>query len=251
MNFPNRIIQRGETNKDLVKAIQKQLNNIGCGPITVDGIFENETFSAIKLFQARNTDSAGNALKIDGILGAISWGALFKNSASSAILTAPNPLLTSALKIAATQVGQMESPVGSNWGHPVQDYLNSVGINSPNSWCMAFVYWCYNKAAVELGRSNPLVKTGGVLKGWNDTSALKILTNDAINNPSLVLPGQIFIISTGGGLGHTGLVENVSGGILTTIEGNTNDGGSREGIGVFRRTSRKIKDINKGFIQYM
>jgi len=54
----------------------------------------------------------------------------------------------------------------------------------------------------------------------------------------------------GGGLGHTGIVEKVNGGFLTTIEGNTNDGGSREGIGVFRRTGRKIKDINKGFLQY-
>jgi len=250
MEFPKRIIKRGETNKTLVKAIQNQLNAIGCGPVTVDGIFENETFSAIKLFQARNTDSAGNALKIDGILGAISWGALFKNSSSGVIINAPNPLLASALKIALTQVGQMENPVGSNWGQPVKEYLNSVGLNSPNSWCMAFVYWCFNKAALELGRSNPLVKTGGVLKGWNDTTALKIVTKDAISNPTLVLPGQIFILSTGGGFGHTGIVESVSAGILTTIEGNSNEGGSREGTGVFRRTSRKIKDINKGFIQY-
>jgi hypothetical protein len=35
-----------------------------------------------------------------------------------------------------------------------------------------------------------------------------------------------------------------------TIEGNTNEGGGREGIGVFRRNRRKVRGINKGFIDY-
>jgi hypothetical protein len=47
-----------------------------------------------------------------------------------------------------------------------------------------------------------------------------------------------------------GLVREVTGGTLVTIEGNTNDGGSREGVGVFQRGSRKIVSINKGFIDY-
>jgi hypothetical protein len=58
------------------------------------------------------------------------------------------------------------------------------------------------------------------------------------------------VIATGAGFGHTGLVERTSGGKLVTIEGNTNVGGSREGIGVFRRESRKTVDINRGFIDY-
>jgi hypothetical protein len=61
---------------------------------------------------------------------------------------------------------------------------------------------------------------------------------------------MIFILATSGGAGHTGLVEAVEGQYLVTIEGNTNEGGSREGIGVFRRTSRKISQINRGFIAY-
>lgn len=250
MKYPNRLIQRGEANKTLVRAIQNQLNLLGCGPVTVDGIFERETLAAVKQFQARNTDSAGNPLKIDGVLGAISWSALFRNTELPTAPKAPNALLEKALEVAISQIGKMESPPGSNWGEPVRTYLNSVGLDSPNAWCMAFVYWCYNKAAEELGRTNPLVKTGGVLKGWNESTGKKILMADAIIKPSLVLPGQIFVFSTGGGFGHTGIVENVSGGILTTIEGNTNEGGSREGTGVFRRNARKIKDINRGFIEY-
>ena len=56
-------------------------------------------------------------------------------------------------------------------------------------------------------------------------------------------------MSYGGGTGHTGIVESVSGGFINTIEGNTNESGSRNGIGVFKR-QRKINSINKGFIEY-
>ena len=45
-------------------------------------------------------------------------------------------------------------------------------------------------------------------------------------------------------------IEKFIGNRLETIEGNTNDGGSREGIGVFRRTGRTIDSINRGFIGF-
>jgi hypothetical protein len=61
---------------------------------------------------------------------------------------------------------------------------------------------------------------------------------------------MIFVMDYGRGAGHTGLVESVQGGRLVTLEGNTNDDGSREGVGVFRRTGRKVLTINRGFIDY-
>jgi hypothetical protein len=61
---------------------------------------------------------------------------------------------------------------------------------------------------------------------------------------------MIFVLDTGGGAGHTGLVVSIEGGRLITLEGNTNDGGSREGVGVFRCNGRKIVNINRGFIDY-
>jgi hypothetical protein len=54
--------------------------------------------------------------------------------------------------------------------------------------------------------------------------------------------GSIFIIDFGKGLGHTGFVVSVVGDVIHTIEGNTNDDGSREGIGVFARV-RKTNTI--------
>jgi hypothetical protein len=41
--------------------------------------------------------------------------------------------------VAKSEVGNLEIPLGSNWGKHVKKYLNSVDINFPASWCMAFV----------------------------------------------------------------------------------------------------------------
>lgn len=143
-----------------------------------------------------------------------------------------------ALAQAITQLGQHENPLGSNWGKPVQDYLKSVGINFPASWCMAFVYWCFEQ--VSEGK-NPLVKTGGVLNAWNKADKKYRVTD----NPQ---PGDIFIMNFGKGLGHTGIVEKTDANFIYTIEGNSNDSGSREGIEVCRKQRPKTKIV--GYLRY-
>ena len=142
-----------------------------------------------------------------------------------------------ALKTAITQIGKSENPLGSNWGTPVKDYLGSVSINFPASWCMAFVYWCFNQNAKG---ENPLIKTGGVLHAWNNA--------DKKNKVSECKSGDIFIMDFGKGLGHTGIVEKVDDTFIYTIEGNTNDSGSREGIMVCRKQRPKSKI--KGYLRY-
>jgi hypothetical protein len=142
--------------------------------------------------------------------------------------------------VAKSQIGLTELPIGSNWGKYVKKYLNSVGINFPASWCMAFVYWCVDEACKQLGRANPLIKTGGVLHQWNEINAkYKAKTPQT---------GDIFIMSFGKGLGHTGFVERVDENFIYTIEGNSNDTGSREGIEVCRK-QRPIK--NKLIVGYI
>jgi hypothetical protein len=92
-----------------------------------------------------------------------------------------------------------------------------------------------------------------VLDCWNKagTSGVhRIATSEAVHQPGLVKPGLIFLMKVGSVSGHMGLVEKVEGERLTTIEGNTNTNGSREGIGVFRRTGRTIPGISLGFLDY-
>lgn len=249
MNYPNRVIKKDEKDKSIVKAVQKRLNEIGCGPIDVDGGFGPKTVNAVKLFQARSVDANGNPLIVDGKIGPISWEVLFGENTIKVVTEPSSDLLSRVIKIAKSQVGVLEDPIGSNSGPEVDEYLASVGLDPGYFWCMAFVYWCFNKASKQLGISNPAFKTAGVLSQWNNTNGKRILSQDAVNNPSKIKPGQIFIMNYGGGSGHTGLVESVSGGFINTIEGNTNEAGSRNGIGVFKR-QRKINSVNKGFIEY-
>lgn len=249
MKYPNRIIKEGESNTAIVKAVQKKLMELNIGGLTGTGVFGTKTKNAVKLFQATHMDQFGNPLEVDGNVGSLTWAALFGTENIVVTDTAPNVLLTEVLKTAVTQVGVMEDPPGSNKGPQVNAYLASVGLPPGLYWCAAFVYWCFDKASVKLGKTNPLVKTGHVMSHWNKTTGKKIVTLDAINKPSLIKPGHIFILNTGGSSGHTGLVEKVDGGFIHTIEGNSNNAGGRNGIGVFR-LQRKISKINRGFIEY-
>jgi len=139
---------------------------------------------------------------------------------------------------AITQIGVQEIPKGSNKGVDVEKYLKSVGLGGGYSWCMAFAYWNVQQASTKLGIKNPLFKTAGVMAQWNLSPQLHSVVPQA---------GYLFILDEGKGLGHTGLVEYVVGDTIHTIEGNTNDDGSREGYEVCRRV-RKTSSC-KGFLK--
>lgn len=151
-------------------------------------------------------------------------------------------LAIKSLEIALAQEGVSEEPKNSNSGPVVNQYLKAVGLGKGFPWCMAFVYWCVGKAADMLEVKNPLLKTGGVMLQWNNTKLRKLpKTSKGIK------PGDIFIMEFGHGTGHTGFVEKIVGNVVYTIEGNTNDDGSREGYEVARR-ERPLSSF-KGFIQ--
>lgn len=250
MNYPNRVIKKGETNKDIVKAIQTQLRKRGITPVEIDGDFGPETISAVRLFQSLNRDAHNRPLEIDGMIGALTWASLF-GIPFTPVAAADSDLLREALSVAQSQIGVMEKPIGSNRGPEVEMYQKRTGIPPATFWCMAFVYFCFDEAAKKLGLPNPLVKTGGCVKHWNESKARKIKAADAKNNPSLVKPGHIFILDFGQGRGHTGIVKRVEGGRLITIEGNSNPHGSSNGIGVFELDIRKVfTPTLRGYLDY-
>ena len=146
------------------------------------------------------------------------------------------------LSVARSQLGRAEEPRGSNWGPAVHGYLASVGITFPAAWCMAFAYWCVDKAAREAKVSNPLHKTGGVMAQWNALRG----TGHRVSTPRR---GDLFVMSFGKGLGHIGFVERVQGDRIMTIEGNSNDEGSREGHEVCRKPGGRAISSCIGFIR--
>ncbi len=165
-------------------------------------------------------------------------------------------LAIEAMLVAVSQVGQQEVPRNSNRGPMVDQYLAAVGLKPGYAWCQAFVNWCYEQGAKRLGVPEPVVNTAGVLDCWNRTKPeLKKNRAWVVNNAGLLLPGDQFMMKIGTkGAGHTGLVLDVvpnnKGSVMVTIEGNTNDEGSREGYEVAIRERRVNMPELLGIIRY-
>ena len=257
MEYPGHIVKAGEPNAQIVRVLKEQLNTFLPPVHQLDPAlpeFGPRMRNAVKFFQACSVDTLGVPLVQSGQVDVLTWATLFGPFTVPISDHATDPYLACVLEIAAGEAAKQvrEIPRNSNCGPDVETYLRSVGLDKGYAWCVAFLYWCCDTAARLQHRANPMVRTAGVLKHWQlaeTHGATRILATSAAANPALVHAGAMFVIDHGQGLGHTGLVETVVGGLLTTLEGNTDGSRSREGSGVYRLT-RKISDINRGFIDY-
>jgi hypothetical protein len=132
------------------------------------------------------------------------------------------------LEIAISQLGVHEQG-GDNTGPEVDEFLREVGLPPGNSWCAAFVYWCFRQGAQQLKIVNPCPRTAGAVKLWT--------LADATWRTQVPAPGCIYVLDHGGGKGHAGIVEAIDGlQVATEISGNTNQAGSRQGNTVWRHS---------------
>jgi len=128
-------------------------------------------------------------------------------------------------EIYQSQLGVREA-TGHNDGRDVAMYLRSTGIKFPAAWCSAFVRWVFDSAHVKT-----------TITAWSPTAENKrdiIYKNGTFAREPL--PGDIFCLyfSSLGRIGHTGFYDGrLNDRVYKTIEGNTNDAGSREGDGVY------------------
>jgi hypothetical protein len=259
MRYPGRLIKVGETDARIVQALKRALNRALARETALLLDESNANFGprmkqVIKLFQARHVDADGRPLKQDGEIGSITWAVLFGPASVPRPATPADPFLARALRLAAGEEAKAvrEKPLNSNRGPQVNAYLARIGLDPGYAWCCAFVYWCFDEAALSVRRANPMVRTGGCMRHWNAAPAAgarRIPAHEAVADPSLLRPGMVFIMDHGRGLGHTGFIEAVDGGFVSTIEGNTDASMTREGGGVYR-LRRKLAEINKGYIDY-
>lgn len=149
-----------------------------------------------------------------------------------------SPLVSRALEIARLHVGVRE--VGRNKGPCVEAYLARANAHPGDPWCAAFVYYCFSQAALELIMPCPVPRTASVHRMWIKAARFQR------GEPTA---GAVVCWDHGRGRGHAGLVLEVGGDLITTIEGNTNDGGSREGDGVYQRERRK-DGVNLGYLDF-
>lgn len=145
------------------------------------------------------------------------------------------PFTRKIIPTATREVGVREVPPGSNAGPRVEEYLASIGLDAGPPWCAAFVHFISNEVARSFGVDNPLPRTGYCPSLQRFAQVKGILKDE----PEA---GDVFLLfgSPEGyrRASHTGFVTSVAGDVFQTVEGNTNDGGGREGVGVFARRRR-------------
>lgn len=238
MKYPG-ILKIGVNNPAAVKTLKRQLNlKTGSTLDANNGNFGESTKSVVQKFQK------SKLLLDDGVVGDLTWQRLFVDDSIVSALPVSSQLMKRACQYMKQELHVREA-TGKNDGPRVEEYLKSVGLGKGFPWCMAFVFWAFEKAAADLKVKNPLVKTGGVLKQWNEA--------DKKNKFTKPQQYDILIMDFGKGTGHTGMVTNIVGDRVHTIEGNTSADPTmptqdREGNGVFER-SRKTSTI-KGFIRF-
>lgn len=137
-------------------------------------------------------------------------------------------LLKKLIETATAEIGVREA--NDNSGARVVEYQRATTLGGTHwPWCAAFVAWCIREACKALKIKNPWCNAAScdVILAWSRAH------NIAHDTPQ---PGDVFLVMASTyDATHTGLVTAVKGANFTTIEGNTNLDGSREGIGVFRR----------------
>lgn len=136
-------------------------------------------------------------------------------------------ICSTVLSVAKSQIGYREGFSGGHWNN-IEKYAGEVpGLAWANGqpWCAVFVSWVAMKAgAAEL---YPRTASCDVAGAWFK-KASRWSEYPAVG-------AQVFY-GTPSNLDHTGIVVAYDASTITTVEGNTNDSGSREGDGVYLKT---------------
>lgn len=144
-----------------------------------------------------------------------------------------NSKLVEVQKIYSAEIGVREL-TGHNDGKQVEEFLASCGLPKGQPWCAAFVCWTFKKAGVK-------AIVSGYSPNWF-TSKYVVWTRGAKNNftPQPADVGGLWFANKGR-IAHTFFIDIWPAGssIAITVEGNTNEAGSREGDGVYRK--RRLK----------
>ena len=147
-----------------------------------------------------------------------------------------------------SQIGVREA-TGRNDGQQVEAYLRYTGLGKGHAWCAAFVCWVLGQAGVE----NPKTAWAASLFSYDKLvrPRAKVLTTSnsqrtTTNSPTThnLQRATIFglYFPSLKRIAHCGFIDVWGDKEVITVEGNTNDTGSREGDGVYRKR-RPVKSL--------
>jgi hypothetical protein len=212
--------------------------------ITINGDFGPATDRAVRSFQARES------LLVDGDVGNNTFSRLI---APIGRALAPIPVVRGAttlrdLIVASAQQHLEQHPRevgGQNRGPWVRLYMDG-NEGDAFAWCAGFAMYCLKQACAALGLPLPIEPSDSCDELARRASAAGLLLEEVLAQDGGLKAGSLFLVRrTPTDWTHVGIVSHVAAGAIDTIEGNTNDEGSREGYEVCART-RDFK--NKDFI---
>ncbi|MFF4530759.1 peptidoglycan-binding protein [Streptomyces sp. NPDC001407] len=141
------------------------------------------------------------------------------------------------INVARDEVGYQEGRSGGHWNN-IQKYAPAVpGLEwaQGEAWCHSFVSWCFQEA----GAADLAPVTASCAEGveW---------FQDQGRYTDYPVVGGVVYYGPGGG-SHTGIVIAYTDDEITTVEGNTNDGGSAEGDGVYLKSRPRHSPYIHGY----
>jgi CHAP domain-containing protein len=164
------------------------------------------------------TSAGGDSSQFASMLqGAMGPGAT-TGAAGTAAIPAGGSAGQKIVAIASREVGQAESPPGSNNSPRIAQYRSATaGSPGPGPWCAYFTSWAAKEAGVPVGPGGSGFGSVDALYSWAQ-GAGKALPRNATPQP-----GDLIVWDE-----HIGIVESVGpGGTVNTIEGNSSDRVSR------------------------
>jgi lysozyme family protein len=218
----------------------------------IDGDFGTGTAEAVRVFQARQ------GIPATGIVDERTWIALTMpmRRALATLETAPGETLNDVVaRVAAQHLAERPFELTirgqGNSGPWVRLYMNG-NEGEDQLWCAGFVCFVVGQAAKAMGGAMPFRRQVGVdalVKDAKDSGRFidESRLPDGMTRRTRLRPGMIFVRrKSANDWNHTGIVTEIGSETFRTIEGNTNDEGSRDGVRV-RDQSQSY--ISKDFIE--
>ena len=222
-----------------VRLIQEWLSLNGFG-VAPDRDFGPATETAVRDFQTRKK------LPVDGEVGKPTFDALVAPMRSVLVKHSPKQTLGATvvayakrhLKAHPREVG------GQNLGPWVRLYMGGrEGAQFP--WCAGFACFILNQACSAMQVAMPIKSSVSCDSLAASAKLRKLFLSESSVEVGALQPGALFLNRrTPDDWTHVGIVSDVLNESIRTIEGNTNDEGSREGYEVCARTrGYKKKDF--------
>jgi putative peptidoglycan binding protein len=202
--------------------------------IKIDGDFGPATEAALKGWQTQQH------LPASGVVDGATFDRLVAPMRAALAPLEPQGRSLGQLVVAYAQQHLQQHPReigGQNKGPWVRLYMDGHE-GEAWAWCAGFACFCLKQACRSLGVSLPIVPSFSCDALAASAKERGIfLQEPSVTDRTKITPGDFFLVRrTSTDWIHTGIVVHAEREIYQTIEGNTNDDGSREGYEVCART---------------